>query len=157
MFTIWICTARRTHVYIVYRPVSIRNKAGSRRQLKNRACAVECKYSWIYALLIKTGNLFVGYDCCAAYDTIEIPRWFKCNEFHHFARSCKKAISCPRCSKNHDLKSCKSQHNMSCSECLNLKHISTGVSTNHAEWELNKCTAHNRAKDKVCNDILAVK
>lgn len=109
-----------------------------------------------YDRVIRAGNLFVGYDCCAVYGAIEIPRCFTCNEFHHYARSCQKSISCPRCSENHDLKSCKSDI-LCCSNCLNLKNISTRVSTDHAVWEVSKCTAYIRAKDKVRNEILAVK
>lgn len=105
-----------------------------------------------YDRVIKAGNLFVGYDNCAVFDAIEISRCFTCNEFHHLSRSCQKPISCPRCGQNHEIKSCKSDI-LCCSNCLKLK----DVSTDHAVWDVNKCTAYIRAKDKVRNDILAVK
>lgn len=105
-----------------------------------------------YDRVIKAGNLFIGYDNCAVFDAIDILRCFTCNEYHHLSRSCNKSVPCPKCSGNHEVSTCKSDI-LCCSNCLKLKN----VATDHAVWDGNKCTAYIRAREKLRNDILAVK
>lgn len=108
-----------------------------------------------YDRVIKAGNLFIGFDSCAVFDAVEVYRCFKCNEFNHSSKFCKKPISCPLCGQNHDVKMCKSKVSH-CTNCANLKNIhNTDVPTDHAVWEKEKCTAYIRARDKLRNDILS--
>lgn len=109
-----------------------------------------------YDRVIKAGNLFVGFDSCAVFDAVEVYRCFRCNEFHHSSKFCKKPISCPLCGKNHDVKQCKSKQ-FHCTNCANLKNIDNiDVSTDHAVWAKEKCTAYIRARDKLQNDLLSI-
>lgn len=73
-----------------------------------------------YDRALKAGNVFVGYDSCTVYDAVEIFRCFKCNEYNHSSKNCKKTVSCPVCSENHELKECQSRKKK-CSNCCNLK------------------------------------
>lgn len=108
-----------------------------------------------YDKVIKAGYIFIGYDSCHVFDAIQIYRCFKCNEFHHSAKKCDKPISCPRCSLNHEVKDCKEQ-SLRCSNCVKLiDKLNIEISTDHAVWESDKCTAYTRARDKFRMDILA--
>lgn len=108
-----------------------------------------------YDKIIKAGNIFIGYDSCCVFDAIHIYRCFNCNEFHHNSNKCNKPVSCPRCSLNHDVKRCQSE-SLCCSNCLNLKNKhNIEISTDHAVWDLDKCSAYSRARDKLRNDVLA--
>lgn len=102
-----------------------------------------------YDKVIRVGNLFVNYDSCVIYDAIEIYRCFTCNQFNHSSNKCNKPLSCPRCGEQHDIKSCKS-NTLYCTNCSKLDN----VSTDHAAWDVNKCTAYIRERDKLRNDIL---
>lgn len=110
-----------------------------------------------YDRVMKFGNLFVGFDSCVVYDAIEIFRCYNCNEFYHSSKSCKKAVVCPLCGLNHDVKSCRS-NDRKCSNCCALNsRLSLTVPTDHAVWEKDKCSAYKRAGDKLRADILSVK
>lgn len=121
---------------------------------KNVLQAVLQLDSFSYERVIKAGNLFIGYDSCVVFDAVEIYRCYNCNDFHHSAKNCKKPISCPLCGQNHEVKQCTSKV-FNCSNCLNLKNKhNIDVSTTHAVWDSEKCTAYIRARDKLKNDIL---
>lgn len=109
-----------------------------------------------YSKILSAGNLFVGYDSCTVYDAIEIYRCFNCNEYHHSSRNCQKAISCPICSGNHELKSCKSQFRK-CTNCCILKNkLGNDIDVDHAVWEREKCTVYKKAVEKLKHDLLSI-
>lgn len=107
-----------------------------------------------YDRVIKSGNVFIGFDSCGVYDAIDIYRCFNCNDFNHSSKSCKKSLCCPLCGLAHDVKSCKSKSRR-CSNCsvLNTKH-SLSVPVDHAVWEKDKCSAYKRAVGRLRDGIL---
>lgn len=105
-----------------------------------------------YEKIVKAGHLFIAYDSCSVFDAIEVYRCFKCNEFNHSATRCRKSVSCPICSGEHDVKQCKSQI-PKCSNCIKLHATDNTISTDHAVWERDKCAVYCRALDKLKSDI----
>nr|CAI5867064.1 unnamed protein product [Callosobruchus analis] len=97
-----------------------------------------------YEKSMRAGHLFVGLDSCSIFDAIEIYRCFKCNEFHHSSNRCTKAVVCPLCSENHELKQCKSQIRK-CTNCSRLHLKDQSVAVDHAVWEKEKCLAYNNS------------
>ncbi|KAK9879967.1 hypothetical protein WA026_016661 [Henosepilachna vigintioctopunctata] len=92
-----------------------------------------------YERALQSGNVFVGLTSCSVYDAVEPHRCFKCNEFNHTSRSCRKTLSCPICSEAHELKECKSK-SKKCSNCVKLPN--KDIDIDHAVWEKHKCTAY---------------
>nr|CAI5861872.1 unnamed protein product [Callosobruchus analis] len=96
-------------------------------------------------------SLIVGLDSCSIFDAIEIYRCFKCNEFHHSSNRCTKAVVCPLCSENHELKQCKSQIRK-CTNCSRLHLKDQSVAVDHAVWEKEKCLAYNNSLEQFKRD-----
>lgn len=90
------------------------------------------------------GKLFVGYDYCDVYDSIELRRCFKCNGFNHHSNRCTvQQYSCPRCAEDHQVKDCKAV-DLKCVNCLKLnkKDKELHVDVNHAAWD-TRCFVYN--------------
>lgn len=105
-----------------------------------------------YIKSVKVGHLLVGLDACKVYDAVEAYRCFKCNEYHHSAKNCKKEASCPVCSDSHDLKQCKASVKK-CSNCIKFNTKSNlNNPIDHAVWEKNKCAVFKNACMKLRKD-----
>lgn len=90
------------------------------------------------------GKLFVGYNLCTVYDSIEIKRCFKCSGFHHFSNSCTNEVHCPRCSDNHLVKDCKASA-LKCINCINYNvEKKANNCINHAAWSSNECFVYKQ-------------
>ena len=90
------------------------------------------------------GKVFVGYDYCDVYDSIEVRRCFKCNGFNHHSKRCTvQKYSCPRCADDHPVKDCKAL-DLKCVNCLKLnkKDSELNVDVNHAAWD-SRCYVYN--------------
>jgi hypothetical protein len=107
-----------------------------------------------YETVMKRGGLVVGYDHCVVYDALEVSRYFNCNDFNYSSRSCCNVRSCPRCSLDHDVKSCKSE-TLKCINCVRLnKSKNLNLDVAHAAWDTG-CPAYRTSIDKLKEDILA--
>lgn len=83
------------------------------------------------------GKLFVGYDYCDVYDSVELRRCFKCSGFNHHSNRCtSQKYSCPRCSEEHPVKDCRSEV-LKCINCIkfNEKNKELKLNVNHAAWD----------------------
>mgnify|MGYP005983594903 CR=1 FL=1 len=108
-----------------------------------------------YENLIKADFLLVGYDYCQIYDAHEIKRCFRCSEFNHSAKYCKKNRACPKCSEDHDLKDCSSE-TLCCMNCVKLeKSQNVSMDKNHAVWD-PRCPVYKSAMDTLKQNILAI-
>ena len=54
----------------------------------------------------KNYKLYIGYQCCRAYDDINIKRCFKCGRIGHSGKKCKNENVCLRCAGDHLSKDC---------------------------------------------------
>jgi hypothetical protein len=108
-----------------------------------------------YETVMKRGGLVVGYDHCVVYDALEVSRCFNCNDFNHSSRSCSNVRSCPRCSLDHEVKSCKSE-TLKCINCVRLnKSKNLNLDVAHAAWDTG-CPAYRTSINKLKQDILVV-
>lgn len=108
----------------------------------------------VYDRALNAGNVFVAYDSCTVYDAFDLYRCYKCNEFNHSSQKCIRAVSCPVCAGDHDLRSCKAA-DKKCSNCL--KQNRTDIDTNHAVWEKSKCSVYINTLSKLRSNISDIK
>lgn len=89
------------------------------------------------------GKLFIGFDLCNVYDSIDIRRCFKCNGFNHMSEQCKSKIRCPLCAGEHNVKDCDKQL-LKCPNCLDYS-ITNKLELNveHAAWD-NNCFVYKQ-------------
>lgn len=110
-----------------------------------------------YKKVIKNGHLLIGLDACAVYDAIYVPRCFKCNNYFHTKTSCKNNVSCPVCSKNHNLSNCPQDSQYQCINCCNIKQIQKlDINTAHAAWDYENCSAYKKALGKIKLDLFGI-
>lgn len=102
-----------------------------------------------YTRVIKNDYLFIGSNVCKVYKVIEILRCFQCNGFNHSKNNCKNQLSCPVCSKSHNLDNCPSGSQHQCVNCLSIKlKQKVDINTNHTVWDYENCYAYKKAIDK---------
>ncbi|KAJ3648411.1 hypothetical protein Zmor_018143 [Zophobas morio] len=107
-----------------------------------------------YDRLMAAGGLFAGYDYCSAFEGLEANRCFNCNNFGHSSRVCKNKVTCPKCSCEHELRNCTSEH-LKCINCVRLNEKNNSlVDTNHAVWD-HCCPVYKSAFDKLKAEILS--
>jgi hypothetical protein len=79
----------------------------------------------IRALIQKQNNrLFIGYKrVCNVWDSYYVSRCFKCQEFGHTYKYCKKetATVCGHCAGNHDTRTCSKIGDYTVLSCVNCK------------------------------------
>lgn len=81
------------------------------------------------------GKLFVGFDMCDVYDSIDIRRCYKCCGFNHTSVQCKSKECCPKCGGGHSVKDCTSNV-LKCTNCDNYARIhKTEMNADHAAWD----------------------
>lgn len=101
---------------------------------------------------IGEGKLFIGYDLCSVYDSIEIRRCFKCSGFNHMSDQCKSTICCPKCAGEHDLKNCTSV-TLKCGNCIGYSNTNeTELNIEHAAWDRN-CFVYKQHIDELKSKI----
>lgn len=92
-----------------------------------------------YLDVLKVGSLYINYDVCSVYDAIDLKICFKCCGFRHFSRSCTSTtVICPKCSLNHDIKSCPSNSKPKCINCVKAKI----QQDDHFVWDSDKCSVY---------------
>lgn len=111
-----------------------------------------------YENVMHAGNVFVGYSSCVVFDAVDISRCYRCNEFNHSSKYCKKSHTCPKCGDNHEISNCQSDV-FKCINCFALKKKlnSDNIDIDHAAWDITKCTAYSMARDKLRSDLLFVR
>lgn len=83
------------------------------------------------------GKVFIGFDLCNVYDSIDIRRCFKCSGFNHISNQCKSKISCPVCAGEHYLKDCNTNL-LKCANCVDYSSTNKIVlDVEHAAWDHN--------------------
>lgn len=89
------------------------------------------------------GKLFVGYDYCNVYDSVQLIRCYKCSGFNHHSDRCTFHRSCPRCTEDHPVKECKAV-NLKCVNCVkqNERDKDLNLDVNHAAWD-SRCYVYN--------------
>lgn len=109
-----------------------------------------------YNSLTTHSGIFIGYDYCTVYDALEIRRCFKCNDFNHASTKCTKHRSCPRCSDDHDVKSC-SATSLKCINCTRVNQSNNmNLNTEHAAWD-TRCPTYTKCLDRLKQSLLTSK
>lgn len=67
--------------------------------------------------LMKEKHVNVGWDRCPVVESVYVLRCFKCGEFGHKAKECKKDETCSKCCENHKTSDCSSNY-FKCVNCL---------------------------------------
>lgn len=107
-----------------------------------------------YNKILTRGRILIGLDSCKVYEALHIPRCFNCNSLSHTQKYCANNISCPICAGNHHVKNCPDNSAYHCINCINLKNISKqDISTDHAAWNYEKCSAYKKAAEKFKADL----
>lgn len=71
----------------------------------------------LFHKLIKTKRIFIGWESCAVYEDLGIPRCYKCQEYYHKSDVCPNNMVCEICSNEHDMKNCP-RNRKSCRNCM---------------------------------------
>lgn len=96
-------------------------------------------------------KVFIGHQCCQAYDDINISPCTKCGRTGHSANKCLNTLTCLKCSGNHLTNDCKSQ-NLKCSNCIySNEKYNTKFDAHHAAYDDVSC---HILKNKI-NKIIA--
>nr|CAH7739063.1 unnamed protein product [Callosobruchus chinensis] len=83
-------------------------------------------------ILLKLGKLFLGWKRSLVVDHVRVVKCLNCCSFGHRANECKSDLVCPRCTRKHKLKECKSS-DLQCINCLNYnKTYKKNLETNHS-------------------------
>nr|CAH7755532.1 unnamed protein product [Callosobruchus chinensis] len=68
--------------------------------------------------MLQMESLFIGWKRSPVFDHLRIVKCLKCCSFGHLENECKSDLTCPRCTRKHKLKECKSEA-LQCINCLN--------------------------------------
>lgn len=85
-----------------------------------------------YNAAVSSGQVFVGYDCCAVYDAVDLIRCFNCSGFNHTSKNCKFKLSCPKCSGSHAITDCNTE-TLKCVNCCASRDFEANCG--HAAWD----------------------
>lgn len=103
--------------------------------------------------LIDRGHVLIGLNSCSVYDSIQVPRFYKCNGLNHHSQVCKNNVSCPICAESHEVKFCEAT-SRKCSNCVNYKDKDgKAVNFDHTVWETERCSAFKAAVAKFKADL----
>lgn len=132
----------------VFNVVCIKNKADMYQatlQLDNLS----------YHNALESGHLLVGLDVCRVFDAVEVPRCFRCNGFGHTSKACKLKRTCPRCTRDHDLKDCSvSDGELCCVNCRVANERSgAAFDAGHATWNYAVCSAYKQRLSRLKADL----
>nr|CAI5855168.1 unnamed protein product [Callosobruchus analis] len=68
--------------------------------------------------ILQKESLFIGWKRSPVSDHLRILKCLKCCSFGHLENDCKSDLTCPRCTRKHKLRECKSEA-LQCINCLN--------------------------------------
>ena len=112
-----------------------------------------------YKKALNLGHCLIGLDGCNIYDAVDVLRCYKCNGFNHSVKTCKKTLSCPKCSKEHELKECKAQNDQW--KCINCSSIQARDNLNteqisHASWDYENCCFYKNLIRKLKSEVFGL-
>lgn len=108
----------------------------------------------IYKHVREANNrIFVGYQCCRAYDLINVRPCNKYARFGHNFKKCQNSAVCLRCSGNHETIKCTITNNVKCINChFSNSKFNTNYNTNHKAIDQTNCEIY-KAKIKKSIDV----
>ncbi|KAJ3646789.1 hypothetical protein Zmor_024361 [Zophobas morio] len=112
-----------------------------------------------YRNALSLGHCLIGLDGCNIYDAVDVIRCYRCNGYNHSVKTCKKSISCPRCSEAHVLQDCQAtSEQLKCVNCTSIKskdNLSI-EETSHACWDYGHCVFYKNLIKKVKSDLFGI-
>lgn len=106
-----------------------------------------------YKQIISVSRIIINWDVCRAYESANIRRCLKCQQYNHIIKYCKNQQKCGFCGDDHDTKECVSQ----LPKCINCRHskerLKLDLDDNHASFDV-RCPVyqHNfRSEQKRLN------
>ncbi|XP_015601036.1 uncharacterized protein LOC107270492 [Cephus cinctus] len=108
----------------------------------------------IYKNIRESNNkIFVGHQCCKAYDLINVNPCFNCGRFGHNTNKCRNDPVCIKCSDNHNVSECKNS-NIECINCsYNNTTYRTSLPTDHLPTDRLKCSILKKKIKQYINSI----
>nr|CAI5829671.1 unnamed protein product [Callosobruchus analis] len=84
--------------------------------------------------LLNEGSIFIGWKKSPVFDHLRVIKCIKCCMYGHTEKTCRSELTCPRCTRKHSLKECKSDA-LQCINCMNYnkthkKNLPTDHSSN---------------------------
>lgn len=106
-----------------------------------------------YENIIKIGKLNIEFERCRVFPYVKITRCFKCQEYGHIAKYCKKSEHiCGKCGEAHKSDDCTSE-TIKCANCVYAKDvlkINLDIDVNHYSWSY-KCPVYERKQRGILN------
>lgn len=106
-----------------------------------------------YENILKIGRLNIEFERCRVFPYVKITRCFKCQEYGHIAKFCKKSEHiCGKCGEAHKSDECTSE-TIKCVNCLYAKDvlkINLDIDVNHCSWSF-KCPVYERKQKGMLN------
>ena len=109
----------------------------------------------IRSVISKQGDrLFIGFQSsCKVYDSFYVLRCYKCQEYNHHSRDCKKSAKCGFCAGSHETRNCSEKSNVDAVCCVNCsKAGKTGNEVLHEAGSLD-CPVYLEHLTKVKKSI----
>lgn len=105
----------------------------------NKGAIIELPSNLYEFLVDNKFKIYIGYQCCKAFDTVNISICSKCSRYNHSAKKCSNVPKCAMCAGDHIAQECKNKQ-IACANCI-YANISYGHSydTNHRAGDLNCC------------------
>lgn len=108
----------------------------------------------LYKFIRENNNkVFVGYQCCKAYDLINVSPCYNCGRHGHSATKCKNESACVKCAGNHNVSACDSVK-IECVNCIyNNTKYRTNLPTDHLPTDRIKCSILKKKIKKYIDSI----
>lgn len=105
-----------------------------------------------YENILITGRLNVEFERCRVFPYIRITRCFKCQEYGHIAKYCKKSELCGKCGEEHNSDHCTSNAAkcVNCSYAKEVLKINQDIDVHHYSWSV-KCPVYKRKQMGLLN------
>lgn len=97
----------------------------------------------IYALIMKTGKIYIGCSRCKVYNDFNTNICYNCCGYNHSLKGCKREVKCYHCAGNHSGKDCSNNEELKCANCVyaNTK-FKTKREINHAATDHEVCESY---------------
>lgn len=101
----------------------------------------------MYAKVMETKRLFVGYQRLSVRDDFNLRKCWKCNGYGHNAgkngENCRRQLACGKCAGAHETKKCNDQEKKECINCIySNKFSGKKKKTDHAADDTQKCETY---------------